>query len=157
MISAAGAPRRLFLDANVLFTAAHNPEGKAALMCELGARGAWTLLTSAYAVAEARHNLGLKYPQPLEQFDDLLGVVHVVNGTLSPPHDSDAGERQARHQEEGLAHLPAKDVPILVDALRCRATHLLTGDVRHFGVYMDRPDILADIVVQTVDDFLATG
>lgn len=156
MISAAGPPRRLFLDANVLFTAAHNPEGKAALMCELGARGAWTLITSAYAVAEARHNLGLKYPQALERFDDLLDAVRVVGDTLSPPQDSDAGEWLAR-QRQGLMHLPAKDVPILVAALRCRATHLLTGDVRHFGVYMDRPDILTDIVVQTVADFLATG
>jgi len=29
----------LFLDANVLFTAAHNPSGKAALVLELGTLG----------------------------------------------------------------------------------------------------------------------
>jgi uncharacterized protein len=30
---------RLFLDANVLFTAAHNPQGKAALLISLGQHG----------------------------------------------------------------------------------------------------------------------
>ena len=31
---------RIFLDANILFTAAHNPNGKAALVIELGRSGA---------------------------------------------------------------------------------------------------------------------
>ena len=31
--------KRLFLDANVLFTAAHNPSGKAALIIELATMG----------------------------------------------------------------------------------------------------------------------
>jgi hypothetical protein len=31
--------------------------------------------------------------------------------------------------------LPEKDVPILLAALEARATHLLTGDVQHFGPY----------------------
>ena len=39
---------RLFLDANVLFTAAHNPKGKAALTAELGKEGYWTRATSPY-------------------------------------------------------------------------------------------------------------
>jgi len=30
---------RVFLDANVLFTAAHNPRGRAAFVIELGAAG----------------------------------------------------------------------------------------------------------------------
>ena len=38
---------RLFLDANILFTAAHNPKGKAALVIELGQAGLWQLVTSA--------------------------------------------------------------------------------------------------------------
>ena len=39
---------RLFLDANILFTAAHNPNGKAALVIEIGQSGIWHLVTSAY-------------------------------------------------------------------------------------------------------------
>ncbi|WP_153307020.1 hypothetical protein [Desulfonatronum thioautotrophicum] len=32
---------RLFLDANVLFTAAHNPAGKASLVFDLASKGYW--------------------------------------------------------------------------------------------------------------------
>ena len=31
--------------------------------------------------------------------------------------------------------LPDKDKPILLAAIKERATHLITGDVRHFGPY----------------------
>ncbi len=53
---------RLFLDANVLFTAAHNPNGKAALVLELATVGLWQAVTSAYALEEARRNLERKCP-----------------------------------------------------------------------------------------------
>ena len=55
-------PMRLFLDANVLFTAAHNPGGKAALVIELGARRHWRLFSNPYAFEEARRNLQRKFP-----------------------------------------------------------------------------------------------
>jgi uncharacterized protein len=32
-------------------------------------------------------------------------------------------------------NLPAKDEPILLAAIAARATHLLTGDWKHFGPY----------------------
>ena len=34
--------------------------------------------------------------------------------------------------------LPEKDVPILLAALSARATHLIIGDVRHFGRYFGK-------------------
>jgi hypothetical protein len=34
--------------------------------------------------------------------------------------------------------LPEKDVPILLAAIEAQATHLLTGDVRHFGPYLGK-------------------
>jgi hypothetical protein len=34
--------------------------------------------------------------------------------------------------------LPEKDVPIMLAAIEAHATHLLTGDVRHFGRYFGR-------------------
>jgi len=39
-----------------------------------------------------------------------------------------------RELPRGVA-LPEKDVPILLAAIEARATHLLTGEVRHFGSY----------------------
>ena len=113
--------RRLFLDANVLFTAAHNPAGKAALVIEEGIRGRWALATSRLAVDEATHNLRLKYPEAFPRLDPLLAAVRVL------PH------RPARACP---VELPPKDRPILQAALDCRATHLLTGDVAHHPVQM---------------------
>lgn len=51
----------LFLDANVLFTAAHNPGGKAAFLFEAASRSAppWQLLCSAYALEVARRNVAI--------------------------------------------------------------------------------------------------
>jgi hypothetical protein len=34
--------------------------------------------------------------------------------------------------------LPEKDVPIIFAAMEAHATHLLTGDVRHFGPYLGK-------------------
>jgi len=34
--------------------------------------------------------------------------------------------------------LPQKDVPILLAAIETEATHLLTGDLRHFGPYLGK-------------------
>ena len=69
---------RLFLDANILFTALHNPTGKAALVIELGIQGRWELFSSAYALEEARRNLERKFPPALEGIGTLHNSVHLV-------------------------------------------------------------------------------
>jgi predicted nucleic acid-binding protein len=54
------ADLRVFLDANILFTAAYSPDGLSALLVELGAAGRVTLLTSPLAIVEAERNLEAK-------------------------------------------------------------------------------------------------
>jgi uncharacterized protein len=66
---------RVFLDANVLFTAAHNPKGKAALLITLGAEGLFQLATSAYTREEARRNLERKAPGCLPEFGRPLSKI----------------------------------------------------------------------------------
>lgn len=130
---------RLFLDANVLFTAAHNPRGKAALVIELGSRGYWKIYSSAYALEEARRNLAWKYPRCLDTLTAMSQAVRLVEratGGAVPP---------------GLA---AKDIPIFQAALVSDASHLLTGDLKDFGPLMNRPEETSGIVVRTVSDFL---
>jgi predicted nucleic acid-binding protein len=131
---------RLFLDSNVLFTAAHNPEGKASLVIELAATGHWEVVTSAYCMAETRLNLERKHPAALGRWNEILRTVRLVPDV--------GGERCA-------ILLPEKDRPVFASAQRCKATHFLTGDRRHFGPYMNKPKDTMGIVVQAVGDFLS--
>jgi uncharacterized protein len=109
---------RVFLDANVLFSAAY-----AAGSCFLAlwqSKGI-RLLTSEYAVHEATRNLATA--ESLKRLDDLVGVMEIVptHSTSVPPDEPLGG------------NLPTKDQPILLAAIDARATHLLTGDRRHFN------------------------
>ncbi|TAN39639.1 MAG: hypothetical protein EPN25_10700 [Nitrospirae bacterium] len=129
----------MFLDANVLFTAAHNPDGKAALIIALGAEGVWELRASAFAVEEARRNIIVKYPAMSAQFDELLTVMSM------------ASEQPGAPFPDGLAE---KDRPIFQAALGCKATHLITGDTTHFGRFMMNPAKTLGIIVMTPAQFL---
>jgi uncharacterized protein len=137
-----GVRHRLFLDANVLFTAAHNPGGKAAFLFEAVARPnpPWQLLCSTYAIEEARRNLATKAPQRMAAFEALCAVLQTV------PQPATALVPLA---------LPEKDEPIWSAALAARATHLLTGDIKDFGPHMNRPAATSGVVIQTVGDYLA--
>jgi len=131
---------RLFLDSNVLFTAAHNPEGKASLVIELAAGSHREVVTSAYCLTEARLNLERKHPEALGRLSEILQTVLLVPDV--------AGERCT-------LLLPGKDRPVFASAQRCKATHFLAGDRRHFGPYMNKPKVTMGIVIQTVGDFLS--
>lgn len=133
---------RLFLDANVLFTAAHNPDGKAAFLFERASRSGppWRLLCSACAIEEARRNLAAKSPQGMVAFDPLCALLKIVS--------------QPAFAGTALA-LPANDQPIWSAALAARSTHLLTGDIKDFGPHMNHPAATAGVVIQTVGDYLA--
>jgi predicted nucleic acid-binding protein len=130
----------LFLDANILFTAAHNPTGKAALVLELGTLGHWRMVTSTSAVEEASRNLTAKYPAALSRLEILLRDITVLPSVAGRDCPID---------------LPAKDRPIFLTALRCGATHLLTGDMRHFGPFMNDASQIAGIRITTVAAFLS--
>jgi predicted nucleic acid-binding protein len=132
--------KRLFLDANVLFTAAHNPAGKAALVIESAAPGQWGVITSRLAVEEARRNLERKYPSCSSHLEQLLSDIEVFNG-------SDGTKCPIE--------LPSKDRPIFEAAMMVGASHLLTGDTKHFGSFMNKPEETFGIHVQTVSDFLS--
>jgi len=117
---------RLFLDANVLFSAAVSPAGAAAGLIALAAGGACELVTSTLAVTEATRNLSAKAPAAMDRW----GLVGAVVGIVP--------EADPRLLERIDVTLAAKDRPILAAALGCRATVLVTGDRRHFGSLFGR-------------------
>jgi predicted nucleic acid-binding protein len=111
---------RLFLDANILFSAAYASGAGLQRIWKLpGAK----LCTSNYAVREARRNLS----QP-SQRGRLTRLLRSVDLVADPPEQS---------LPEGIS-LPEKDAPILLADIAAEATHLLTGDVKHFGRYFGR-------------------
>src|SRR5208337_3774251 len=113
---------RLFLDANVLFTAAHNPNGKASFIISLGIKGAWKICTSAFAAEEAGRNLVVKYPLAEKTLSELLASITIVSEKPDAPYP---------------INLDEKDRPIFQAACACRASHLITGDIAHFGSFMN--------------------
>lgn len=110
-----GDEDRVFLDANVLFSAAYRETSGLRQLWELDET---RLLTSAYALEEARRNL--ESEQRLRALNRLTEALELI------------GEAPGRKLPSGL-DLPDKDRPILQAALEAGATHLLTGDVTHFG------------------------
>ena len=126
---------RLFLDANVLFSAAYRQDA--------GVRRLWdiprvTLLTSEYAVDEARRNL--VSGDQLSRLDALLKPVQVEPArTLDPV------------LRKGI-ELREKDWPILGGAVAAGATHLITGDLRDFGPFLGR--VVLGVLVLTPSRYL---
>jgi len=110
---------RLFLDANVLFSAAYRPDAR---LLQLWKLPDVALCASHYVIEEARINLA-----ELDQRERLGRLTRVL-------HLFDAVAGKIRRE----ISLPEKDVPIMLAAIEAHATHLLTGDVRHFGRYFGK-------------------
>jgi predicted nucleic acid-binding protein len=110
---------RLFLDANVLFSAVYQPN---AGLLRLWKLKDVVLCSSRYAVAEA--NLNLEDDSQRKRLAALAERLELF-------------EALSRELPRGVS-LPEKDVPILLAAIAARATHLLTGDVRDFGAHFGK-------------------
>ena len=109
---------RIFLDANVLFSAAYRPNAGLTRLWHLDKV---ELVTSDYAAQEATVNLTEKDQRV--RLTKLLEKVRMITAVAPLPPG---------------VQLPEKDQPILQAALQAQATHLLTGDKEHFGPYFGR-------------------
>lgn len=113
---------RIFLDANILFSAAWKDDADAALLFELGEAGYCELSTSRLAAEEARRNIALKRPDKSARLERLLASI---------PVGMEPG--QAELAAAGQHGLPDKDIPILAAAIAQHSDWLVTGDRRDFG------------------------
>jgi uncharacterized protein len=111
---------RVFLDANVLFSAAKSDGAVRQLLRLLLERGheCWA---DTYVVTEARYNLVAKGPDAIKVLDALLAHLHVA-----------ATQPVAAARVE-MTWLPDKDRPVLAAAIRLGCDALVTGDRTHFG------------------------
>ncbi len=115
---------RIFLDANVLFSAAYLGRSRTRGIFRLAEAGTCELIASAYAVDEARRNLARKYPGREAELERLLGRVSIC---------AEPSAEFARWAT-GLG-IPAKDAPIIAAAAQAAADWLVSGDGGFAPVY----------------------
>lgn len=113
---------RVFLDANVLFSAACNEAGNCRALFLLPTKAAFAIGSSAYAVEEARRNLEAKRPLQMPVFRHLLEGLAVWG--------EPSQQTVAFATTLGLG---SKDAPILAAAMESRCSLLITGDRKDFG------------------------
>lgn len=106
---------RIFLDANVLFSASQ-PGGAFSRLIAAAIRRA-QVMTCAIACIEARRNLSLKRPDWVDSFEALLDQIEIVPSTaFALP-----------------VTLDEKDVPLLCAAIGASCDYFVTGDRKDFG------------------------
>src|SRR5207249_3743703 len=106
---------RIFLDANILFSASFPNSLLANFLAELQQHA--TLLSNAYAKLEAERNIAAKAPSRIPAFHELVSRLELVPLQLFDLN----------------VKLAEKDRPILCGAIAGRADYLLTGDKKDFG------------------------
>ncbi len=110
---------RVFLDANILWSAAHH-RGAIRVLLERLVGDGHILVVDGYVVDEALRNL------PATRHANLSRLLETME--LNPPPAS-AGM-------DSCHGLPAKDAPVLRAAIELGCGCLVTGDRRHFGHLM---------------------
>lgn len=111
---------RIFLDANILFSAAKSDGAVRRLLVLLRQAGheCWV---DGYVLGEARRNLTAKAPDAVATLDVL-----VTELTVAPLHVGNPALASS-------LPLPEKDRPVLMAAISHRCSVLVTGDRTHFG------------------------
>ena len=112
---------RIFLDANVLFSAAKS-DGAVRQLVSLLLRARHQCCVDSYVIEEAGRNLLAKAPDGVSVLDTLL-LTRLYVAAVQP----------GRADIESLASLPQQDRPVLAAAIRLGCEALVTGDRTHFG------------------------
>ena len=112
---------RVFLDANILFSAAMSDGDVRRLLYLLHADG-HTLVADAYVAIEAQRNIAAKAGGDAQAYLEALLSRIEVNGVAAQAAITPVAD-----------WLPAKDRPVLHAAIACRCQALVTGDSTHFG------------------------
>jgi len=111
---------RLFLDANVLFSAAYRESAGLLRLWDLPEA---VVMTSGYAAEEARRNLETDAARVrLERLLSRTALVPEAPDVLLP----------------ASVRLPEKDRPVLRAAIAASASWLVTGDLRDFGALLGK-------------------
>jgi predicted nucleic acid-binding protein len=111
---------RIFVDANVLFSAAKS-DGAVRQLLMLLEKSGHECCVDSYVIEEARRNLVAKAPDCVVALEKFLSRM------------KRAGAQRSDAALEASLPLPAKDRPVLAGAIHQSCTALVTGDRTHFG------------------------
>jgi predicted nucleic acid-binding protein len=135
---------RIFLDANVLFSAA-NPSGSIRQLLNLVRAAGHECWADEHVIREAHRNLFLKQRERIADFERLLGEIHCAPRLPSVP------------LQTLEMPLPENDRRVLAGAIALECDAFVTGDQTHFGslygktvegVKIFSPRQLAEIMVK---------
>ena len=112
---------RIFLDANVLFSASRSAGAIRQLVYGLHAAG-HTLVADEYVATEARRNIVGKASAEAQAYLEALLSQIEVSAVHFPVT-----------AQSVVQWLPVKDRPVLMAAMELRCDALVTGDRTHFG------------------------
>lgn len=111
---------RIFLDANILFSASKS-HGAVSKLVHLLQKAGHECCADGFVAEEARRNLAAKCPESLPEFVGLLSRIHLAKAL------------SARGVLDDSVVLAEKDRPVLAAAINLRCAALVTGDRMHFG------------------------
>lgn len=137
---------RVFLDANILFSASFSDGAVRRLLKDLGAASC-SLVVNHYVLEEAFRNLAIQRPESVAWLHEYVPSLTIVPTRRSFPGISSE------------IVLPEKDLPVLATAIDAGCDILVTGDSRHFGPLFGRTlgglKILSpvDTAREVLDDF----
>ena len=111
---------KVFLDANILFSAAKS-DGAVKELLRLLRRHGHECWADDYVIAEAQRNLAKKGPEATADLERLLSHMRIAPART---HATTTRETD---------WLPEKDRPVLAAAIASGCNALVTGDRTHFG------------------------
>ncbi len=114
---------RIFLDANILFSAAASERGAVSRLLTLLQENGHECWADKYVVMEAHRNIVAKKPAALRRFAQLIDTMRVAA----------ASPNQTRDLPKLAEGMPQKDQSVLAAAIQLGCNVLLTGDRAHFG------------------------
>ena len=115
---------RVFLDANILFSAAKSNGAIRQLLTNLK-DAQHTLVADTYVQTEAVRNIAAKADaQAISDLKTLLGSVEVTAVQFA---------QQSSARQSAVQWLPEKDRPVLIAAMALGCDALVTGDSTHVG------------------------
>jgi predicted nucleic acid-binding protein len=117
---------RIFLDANVLFSAAKSDGPIRELLTRLE-QSRHQCCADGYVIEEARRNILAKAPSRIPALESLVPHLHVESKRPMDPA-----------LEASLRQLPVSDRPVLAAAILGRSDALVTSDRTHFGALYER-------------------